>query len=396
MDRDVLEAVRSELPEMVSLRRAVHREPELGLDNPLTRSKIIAALSGLPLDLKLAQSCSGLVATLRGKKPGRRVLLRADTDALPLSEGGGGHFASIFPGRMHACGHDAHVAMLVGAARILCARADQFDGEIVFMFQPGEEGWHGARHMLDEGMLEPLPDAAFALHILPNAPHGVFSGRAGTIMASNDTFEIAITGRGGHASMPHNACDPIPVACEIVMALQAFITRQISVFEPAVATVAQISAGSADNVIAPTATISGTIRTLAPQTRCAVEAGLNRLADGIAAAHGATASVRIDHGYPVTVCDPRAAKLGEMVIRETFGDECWVEMASPMMGAEDFSYLLEKVPGAFFFLGAAAEGSDWSCCAGLHSNEMTIDEAVMLRGAAYHVALAERFLADGL
>ena len=198
--------------EIVSLRRAIHAEPELGLMTPMTRDKVRRALAHLPLEWREGPSTTGLVATLQGRAgEGRSVLLRGDMDALPMPEETGLPFASTIDGAMHACGHDAHVAMLAGAAEILCGRADSLKGRVDFMFQPGEEGHHGARHMLDDGLLEPLPDAAFALHVMPNAPHGLVGGRAGPLLAAADQVEITVRGRGGHASMPHDTLDPVPV-----------------------------------------------------------------------------------------------------------------------------------------------------------------------------------------
>ena len=213
------------LPDLVDLRRAIHAEPELGLQNPKTLAKIKAALVGLPLEFREGKSTTGLIAILRGSDNGRTVLLRGDMDALPLHEDTGLDYSSTVEGAMHACGHDTHVAMLVGAAKMLCAKRDRLAGTVMFMFQPGEEGHHGARFMLDDGIIDPLPDAAFALHIMPNAPHGVFSGRAGPLLASSDKLHITIKGAGGHASMPHDALDPVPIACEIVSAIQAMVTR---------------------------------------------------------------------------------------------------------------------------------------------------------------------------
>ncbi len=384
------------LPELVALRRAIHREPELGLLNPKTRDKIKAALAGLPLELAEGPSTTGILATLRcGGGNGRTVLLRGDMDALPLIEETGVDYSSETPGAMHACGHDTHVAMLVGAARLLCAKRDQLSGTIQFMFQPGEEGHHGARHMLDDGLIAPLPDAAFALHVMPNAPHGLFAGRGGPLLASSDVLRITVHGSGGHASMPQDALDPIPIACEIVTAIQAMVTRKISVFEPAVVTVAKIVAGTVNNVIPETALMEGTIRTLSARQRARVAEELQRLAPGIAAAHGARAEVEIIQGFPVTVCDGRAVRFGEAVITDLFGADQWRTMDSPIMGAEDFAYVLEKVPGAMFFLGASHEGDDWRQCCGLHSNHMVLDDSVMARGAAAHAAIAERFLSEG-
>lgn len=390
--RDDADAI---LPELVELRRDIHREPELGLQNPKTLAKIKAALAGLPLEFREGPSTTGLIATLRGPSNGRTILLRGDMDALPLNEDTGLDYSSNTAGAMHACGHDTHVAMLVGAAKMLCARRDNLTGTVQFMFQPGEEGHHGARFMLDDGLIDPLPDAAFALHIMPNAPRGVFTGRAGPLLASSDVLSITVKGAGGHASMPHDAIDPIPVACEIVSAIQTMVTRKVSVFDPAVITIAKIAAGTTNNIIPETAHMLGTIRTLSPQQRSRVAAELNRLAPGIAAAHGCTADVHIEPGFPVTVCDARAVLFGQKVVEETFGEESWISLDTPIMGAEDFAYVLEKVPGAMFFLGASHEGDDWRSCCGLHSNRMVLDDSVMARGAAVHAAIAERFLAEG-
>ncbi|MFN3747103.1 MAG: M20 family metallopeptidase [Sphingorhabdus sp.] len=389
------EDAESLLPDLIELRRAIHREPELGLQNPKTLAKIKAALAGLPLEYREGPSTTGLLAILRGPSNGRTVLLRGDMDALPLHEDTGLDFASETIGAMHACGHDTHVAMLVGAAKMLCARKEQLTGTVYFMFQPGEEGHHGARFMLDDGLLDPLPDAAFALHIMPNAPHGIFTGRAGPLLASSDVLSIKVTGKGGHASMPHDTVDPIPVACEIVSAIQTMVTRKVSVFDPAVITIAKIEAGTTNNIIPECANLLGTIRTLSPRRRAMVAEELQRLAPGIAAAHGCEAQVHIEQGFPVTLCDDRAVRFGQEVVETTFGTESWKSLDAPIMGAEDFAYVLEKVPGAMFFLGASHEGDDWRQCCGLHSNRMVLDENVMAKGAALHAAIAERFLADG-
>ena len=255
------------LGDLGDLRRAIHREPELGLQNPKTLAKIKEALTGLPLEFREGPSTTGLIAILRGPANGRTVLLRGDMDALPLVEDTGLDFTSETSGAMHACGHDTHVAMLVGAAKLLCAARDRLAGTVMFMFQPGEEGHHGARFMLQDGLIDPLPDAAFALHIMPNAPHGVFAGRAGPLLASSDVLSITVKGAGGHAWMPQDSIDPIPVACEIVSAIQTMVTRRISVFDPAVVTIAKISAGTTNTIIPESADLLGTIRTLSPERR---------------------------------------------------------------------------------------------------------------------------------
>jgi amidohydrolase len=380
----------------VALRRAIHAEPELGLDLPKTTAKVRDALAGLPLEIHEGPSTSGLVAILRGPANGRTVLLRGDMDALPLTEDTGLPFASLHEGAMHACGHDTHVAMLAGAARALCERRDRLAGTVLFMFQPGEEGWHGARFMLEDGLIDPLPDAAFALHISPNMPTGVFAGRGGPLLAASDAVRIKIIGAGGHASMPQDALDPVPVLCEIVTALQTFVTRRISVFEPAVITIATIQAGTTNNVIPEEGRLFGTLRTLSDRTRATAHEGIRRVAEGIAAAHGVKAQVDIDAGFPVTVCEARVTDLAARTARALFGEAAWMTMNNPLMGAEDFSYVLQKAPGAMAFLGAAPEGGDYRTCCALHSNRMVIDETVMARGIAMHCAMAEAALSGDL
>jgi len=396
LTHDLLESARRLSGDIVALRRAIHAEPELGLHTPKTRDKVRAALNHLPLEWREGPSTTGLVATLKGGAgAGRRVLLRGDMDALPMPEETGLDFASTIAGAMHACGHDAHTAMLAGAAQLLCARRESLAGEVQFMFQPGEEGYHGARFMLDDGLIDPLPDAAFALHIMPNAPHGVVAGRAGPLLAAADQLEIVVGGAGGHASMPHQTQDPVPVACEIVMALQAMVTRRFNVHDPVVVTIASIQGGTAHNVIPDRVLLKGTMRTLSVQHRQAVREAIELLAAGIAGAHGLTAEVTIHEGFPVTICDARAVDFGERVTHGLLGDKAFQRMPNPIMGAEDFSYVLEKVPGAMFFLGVAPEGDNWSQCCGIHSTRMMIDEGVMPAGAALLAALGEQFLSTG-
>ncbi len=396
LHESLLDQARHLAPRVIALRRAIHAEPELGLHTPKTRDKVRAALAHLPLEWREGPSTTGMVAILTGGAgPGRSVLLRGDMDALPMPEETGLEFASTIPGAMHACGHDAHTAMLAGAAELLCARRDTLQGEVRFMFQPGEEGWHGARFMLDDGLLDPLPHAAFALHVMPNAPHGLVAGRAGPLLAAADQLEITVQGRGGHASMPHQTRDPVPVACEIVLALQTLVTRQFDAHDPVVVTIAKVEAGSAHNVIADFATLKGTMRTLSSQHRAQLHAAVRQLAEGIASAHGLSATVQIDEGFPVTICDSRAVDHGEAVAQALFGEQAFRRLPEPIMGAEDFSYVLEKLPGAMFFLGVAHDGEDWRQCCGIHSTRMIVDESVMPQGAALLAGLAERFLADG-
>ncbi|MBM0169286.1 M20 metallopeptidase family protein [Altererythrobacter sp. C41] len=397
---DLLDSARALSDRIVTLRRAIHAEPELGLHTPMTMAKVRAALAHLPLEWREGSSTTGQVAVLKGAQAGRRVLLRGDMDALPMREETGLDFASAIDGRMHACGHDTHTAMLAGAAELLAARQGELAGEVLFMFQPGEEGFHGARFMLEDGLLGgnahgPLPEAAFALHIMPNAPHGVLAGRAGPLMAAADQFDVVVTGQGGHASMPHDARDPVPAACEIVGALQAMVTRRFNAADAVVVTVTQLQAGTAHNVIPDHASLRGTIRTLSPRHRAAVREAMEAVVRGVAQAHGVEAELTVTEGFPVTVCDERAVALGRELVHGALGESSWRELPAPIMGAEDFAYVLEKVPGAMFFLGVAPEGEDWRQCCGIHSPRMIVDESALPRGTAMLAGCALRFLERG-
>jgi amidohydrolase len=392
---NLLKSARDLSAGIVSLRRAIHAEPELGLQTPKTMAKVREALADLPLTWRSGGNTSGQVATLEGAKPGKRVLLRGDMDALPMAEKTDLDFASKIEGRMHACGHDTHTAMLAGAARLLCAKRESITGTIDFMFQPGEEGYHGARHMLDDGLISPLPDAAFALHIMPNAPFGVLAGRPGPLLAAADQFTIKMIGQGGHASMPHDCVDPLPGAAALVSAIQAMVTRRFNAASAVVVTVTQLHAGTTFNVIPDSATLNGTIRTLSKEHRIKVRDLITQTAQSTAAAHGLTAEVEIEEGFPVTICDDRAVALGKAVAKKIGGDEGWRDLNDPIMGAEDFSYLLEKVPGAMFFLGVAKEGEDWRSCCAIHSPRMHVDEKALPHGTAMLAGCAMQFLDEG-
>jgi len=394
LTEDLLQDARGIADRITALRRAIHAEPELGLQTPRTLAKVRAELADLPLEWREGTSCTGAVAILNAGKAGRSVLLRGDMDALPMEEETGLDFASTVSGRMHACGHDTHTAMLAGAARVLAARADALPGEVRFMFQPGEEGYHGARFMLDDGLLDPLPEAAFALHIMPNAPHGTIGSRAGTLLASADMLEISVEGRGGHASMPHDTRDPVPVACEIVLALQTMVTRRFNAHEAMIVTVTQLEAANAHNIIPGRALLKGTIRTLSPERRQEVWGAIRILAENIAQAHECDADVTITQGFPPTVNDARAVALAEAVATSLpHGD--FMNLPAPIMGAEDFSYVLEKVPGMMAFLGVAQSGADWRHCCSIHSSRMMVDESVLPRGTAFLAGCATRFLEGG-
>ena len=390
------EAAEAEQDATIALRRAIHAEPELGLDCPRTAAKLKQALAGLPLAIRDSHATSGFVARLDGARPGRTMLLRGDMDALPIHEETGLDFASGTAGHMHACGHDTHSAMLASAARILCGQREQIAGTILFMFQPGEEGMHGARHMIAEGLLDdPAPDAAFALHVFPNMPGGVIACRAGALLASADMVSATIRGKGGHAAMPHDAIDPVPIACEAVLALQSWVARRTTFTDPAVLSITRIAGGTAHNVIPDEVELLGTMRTLSDKTRAVTREAFERIVTKVAEAHGATADVRIDEGYPPTVNDPRAVGLVSELAIGQFGEGAYVEIPAPIMGAEDFSYVLQKVPGAMAILGVAPPGGDPFARAPIHNSQMMVDECVLPRGVAMHCAFATRFLASG-
>jgi amidohydrolase len=391
---DVLEAAAAVLPELVELRRALHRHPELGLDLPRTQAAVLEALEPLGLEVRTGAALSSVVADLDTGRPGPTVLLRGDMDALEMPEDTGLPFASEIDGRMHACGHDAHTSMLVGAARVLAARAGDLRGRVRLMFQPGEEGGGGAPIMIDEGVLDGV-DAAFALHVAPNLFADHLALRAGPVLAATDDFRITVRGRGGHASTPQWATDPVPVAAEIVIALQTMVTRTVDVFNPAVLTVGRLAAGTTENVIPEVAEIDGTLRTVDERVRAAVRDRLATVAGGIAAAHGCTAEVDIRPGYPVTVNDARMVELVGDAVGATLGPDRLLEMPSPVMGAEDFSYVAARVPAAMGFLGVCPPDDpnpfEAPAC---HSNRMVLHEASMGTGVAIHVGVATRFLTD--
>jgi amidohydrolase len=401
-DTDWTAAGEAGLADTIALRRAIHADPEIGLHCPRTTDKVKAALAGLPLEYREGPSTTGLIAILRGGRAdasnGRTVLLRGDMDALPMTEETGLDFASRTPGAMHACGHDTHTAMLVGAAKALCARADDLPGTVVFMFQPGEEGHHGARFMMEDGLLaDPAPEAAFALHISPNMPSGVVVSRTGPLLASANTIHAVVKGRGGHAAMPHENIDPVPIACEIVTALQTFIARRVPVSDPAVLSITRlVGDGGAHNIVPDQATLVGTLRTLSEATKTLMFEAFHRIVTSIAAAHGASAEAWIDDGYPVTMNDPRAIDLVRGVAERLGGGEgAYQTMKAPMMGGEDFSYVLREVPGAMAFIGVAPPGTDPTTNPPLHNTRMTVDEAIMAKGVAIHCAVAERYLTNG-
>ncbi|MCB5906297.1 M20 metallopeptidase family protein [Streptomyces pinistramenti] len=372
--------------DLVALRRSLHREPELGLELPRTQEKVLTALDGLPLEITPGRDIGSVTAVLRGGRPGGAVLLRGDMDALPVQEASGVDYASRTDGRMHACGHDLHTAGLVGAARLLSARRETLQGDVVFMFQPGEEGHNGAGRMIGEGVLEaagkPL-DAAYAIHVSANrVPQGLVVSRPGTVMTASDVLRVTVRGRGGHGSEPHTAADPVPAACEMVTAIHSWTSRTFDVFDPVVVSVGRFTAGAQHNVIPETATFDATVRSYSEAHHERLAEGLPRLVRSIAAAHGLHAEVDYEVLYPVTVNEPGETGFALDTARELLGDQqVWLS-PQPAGGSEDFAFVLQQVPGAMLLLGAAPEGSDPATAPMNHSPRAVFDDAVLPRQAA--------------
>ena len=392
MTIDVFASANQILPGVIDLRRKINANPELGNQLPETTAAVLNELSDLGLEIRASKETTSLIATLKGEGDGPRILLRGDMDALPMPEDNDLSFASRNANKMHACGHDAHTAMLVGAARLLHENKEHVNGTVDFFFQTGEEGYYGAKVVLDEGMFEApySPDAIFALHITPLMDSGKFTGRPGPILAAADTWKIKVTGKGGHASMPHDALDPIPVACEIVQALQHMVVSRINAFNPVVLTTTKIEAGTTSNVIPESVDMLGTLRSTSERSRAKAHEGIKRIATQIAMAHEMEAEVELSLGYPVTVNQPDFVDFARGTLEQLFGEGAYIPMKTPMMGAEDFSYLLERWPGAMFFLGVKPD--DPSLAAPCHSNRMILNEESMAYGIAAHAAIAMNYL----
>jgi amidohydrolase len=399
--------------DLAELRHAIHREPEIGLELPLTQAKVLAALDGLPLEVSTGRSLSSVTAVLRGGAdtgpgdgagggPGDgarpSVLLRGDMDALPVTEATGLPYSSRFDGVMHACGHDLHTAMLAGAARLLSTRRAELPGDVIFMFQPGEEGYRGADIMIGEGVLDAAgprhPVAAYALHVSSTQmPCGVFATRPGPMLAAADIIRVTVRGRGGHASQPHLAADPITAACEMVTALQTMVTRQFDVFDPVVVTISSFHAGTTDNVIPDEAAFLGTARSYSAASRDRLRTNIIKLINDLADAHGVSADAHYVDEYPVTVNDAAEAEFARAAVADVFGAARSVPKTFPMTGAEDFSYVLQQVPGAFLSVGAVPLDRDPATAPSNHSAAAMFDDAVLADGAACYAELARRRLA---
>jgi hippurate hydrolase len=372
---------------IVALRRDIHREPELGFDTKKTAEKVLSALDGLPLEIQTGVAENGIVATLRGKDDGPTVGLRADMDALPIHEETGLPFASEIEGKMHACGHDGHTSMLVGAAHALCGMRERLNGTVKFFFQPAEEGGGGGKVMVEEGVADDVV-CVYALHLWPGLPFGTAATKAGPIMAAADAFEMTVRGTGGHGAFPHQTADAIAMAAQIVTALQTLVSREVDPVEPAVLTVGEIGAGSAFNIIPETARLGGTVRTLNEDLRRRMPERIEQLARGVAQGMRGDAELDYSFSYPVTMNDEGAAQHALTVIRDLFGEENALELPNPAMGGEDFAFFLEKIPGAFIWLGVGENVSY------LHTPTFAFDEEILPQGSALLTALALESLSE--
>ncbi len=394
MTRELLAAARATLPEVVDVRRRIHRRPERGLELPATQAIVIEALRALGLEPRPGATTTSVVAIIDGAQHGPTTLLRADMDALPLQEDTGLDFASEIPGAMHACGHDTHIAMLLGAARLIVDRRNELRGRVLLMFQPGEEGFHGAQFMLDEGLLDEGPHGAgdvtraVGLHISTRYPAGTIALRPGPVMASADAILGEVRGRGGHGSTPHKALDPIPIAAEFVLALQAMVTRRVDAFDPAIVSITRLAGGTTSNIIPASVAFQGTIRTLSDTMRASVAAWVRQVADGVGRAHGAEIALEVVPGYPVTMNDPATTAWFRALTADVVGEAAILDLDAPVMGAEDFSYVLQRVPGLMAFVGARPEDEDPATAPQNHSNLVVFDEASMANGVALYAASA--------
>ena len=384
---------------MRRLRRSLHARPEVGLHLPATQDMICRALDGLDMNVTLGSRISSVVAIVEGNVDGPTVVLRADMDALEVDEYVDVEYRSTTPGVMHACGHDLHAAMLVGAAHILAAQRSRIRGRVALVWQPGEEGHDGMRAMLDEGLIEHVGGhdrivAAFGLHVLSRGlPTGVFSGRSGASHASTGTFTVTIQGAGGHAGFPHETRDPVPVAAELVLALQSRVTRSFDVFDPVVITVSSIRAGTAPNAIPDSATVHGSARTFSSTNESAVEPMIRELSSGISAAHGLRVRCEYVPGYPPVLNDPGESEFVQSVVEDLFGQQRYRELAKPLPAGDDFSRLAELVPSAFVLLGAEM-GIDDCVLHPNHSPHAEFDDSVMPDGASLLAEIAIRRLAS--
>lgn len=388
----LLKRAKELLPEIVSYRRQFHQHPELGMEEHKTAAAVAGALRGLGIEVREGVGGTGVVGLIRGGGAGKTIAIRADMDALPITEETGQPYASQIPGRMHACGHDGHTACLLGVARMLKERAATFDGQVKLLFQPAEEGPGGAEPMIRDGAMEaPTVDAVIGLHVNTEIEVGKIGVGRGVVSAAPDSFEIVIRGVGGHGAHPHKSVDAIAVGAQVVTALQTITSREVDPVEPLVVTVGTFESGFRNNVIAPTATMTGTVRTLDPALRKTIEERMRRLVGGICTAMQAEYDLNYLYGYPSVVNADTMSDLVMAAGTRILGPENVLAVAKPSMGGEDFSYFAQQAPGCFFRLGARneAKGHVWPG----HHPKYDFDEDALAYGAAVMCQTALDYLA---
>ena len=391
MTQSILEQAQSMLPELQSLRRKLHQIPEFGLELPNTLKVILDEISPLG-EITLGKSITSAVLHIKGDLPGPTVLLRADMDALAVVEDTGVPYAST-NGFMHACGHDLHMAMGVGAAKILASRKSELKGEVIIFFQPGEEGHHGADVMIEEQALMvsgSKPIRAYGLHVFSSYPVGMMGSRSGPLMASAGDLLVTVTGSGGHGSMPWLSKDPISVLNEIMSALQTMVTKRFSAFDPVIVNIGWVRAGdtATTNVIPETASFGATVRVFSEENATKLKQYTQELVDSIATGFGLSATIEFTRATKVLMNDPQAISSVEKVTSELFGASRYINLPTPIAGGEDFASIVSEVPGAFVFMGACPPGTDHTTAATNHSNKAVFDDSVLADGAALLASLA--------
>jgi len=375
--------------EMTEWRRDIHQRPELKFEENCTADLVAAKLKEFGIEIHRGLAKTGVVGTINNGD-GPSIGLRADMDALPLEENNTFKHTSRNPGKMHACGHDGHTAMLLGAAKHL-ASSKNFKGTVNFIFQPAEEGGGGGELMIKEGLFEMFPvDSVYGLHNWPGMPAGIFGVGSGPIMASVDTFDLTINGRGGHAAMPDQCIDPILIASQVVSALQSIPSRNTHPVDSVVISVTQIHAGDAYNVIPDSVQMHGTVRTFQPETQKEIPSSMLRVAEGVCAAYGGTCELNYMSGYPATINSVAETEISAKAVVDLLGEENIIRNPTPSMGAEDFSYMLEARPGCYVWLGIGPGKGEGGCM--LHSSRYDFNDDVLPIGASYWVKLVENEL----
>ena len=377
--------------EIAAIRRDIHAHPELAYEEHRTSDIVAARLAEWGLEVTRGLGKTGLVGTLRRGNSLKAIGLRADMDCLPMDETNDFEHASKNPGRMHACGHDGHTAMLLGAAKVLSEKRD-FEGAVHFIFQPAEEGGGGGKAMIDDGLFEKFPcDAVFAIHNKPGLPLGTIATKPGPLLAAADRWDLRISGKGGHAAHPHLAKDPLIVAANLVLALQTIVSRNMDPFAASVVTVGFVKGGSAYNVIPTDAHVGGTTRTTTPEARKLIEARIREICDGAARMYDVNIDVEYRYGYPPTINNAQRAAFAIDVAAGICGPHGVRDNVQASMGAEDFSYMLEKVPGAMVWLGNGGEDGNG---AGLHNSRYDFNDMAIPFGVIFFVNTVERFLGE--